>query len=146
MNDASLEKLTRTIEENNRKIILEANQQQTEILKVYFEKEIAELKEQFDIELTKKALEFEEKYNNLKSKCDRLERELNRNKIIIFGSRPDGENLLDFVVESLKGLLRITIARNDIDSVYAIGKHTENKPIIIKLVSYVKKTRNFTKL
>nr|CAI5862248.1 unnamed protein product [Callosobruchus analis] len=150
MNDEILNKLITTLEVNNKKIIEEANERQTIEIKELIRKEVEAVSVRLHEEFSKKYNAIEEQYNTLKIKYERLERELKKNNIIIFGlTAPEGVKLIDFVLGRLNELLGLTLVANDINDIYSIGKQTNNKPIIVKLISFLKKQeilRNCKKL
>lgn len=134
------------IEESNRKSILELNNQQTKDIKDHIKNEITELKQKFEEELNRKSIEFENKYKDLRVKYEKLERELKKNNIIIFGLTAPVDNLEEFIRDSLNNLLGIKLLPGDISNAYSIGKQKEKRPIIVKLVTYFKKQEILKKL
>nr|CAI5869319.1 unnamed protein product [Callosobruchus analis] len=84
-NDELLNKLTASLEASNRRIIEEANERQTTELKELLGKEVEAVSARLNEELTKKCTAIEEQYTNLKNKLEKLEKELKKNNIIIFG-------------------------------------------------------------
>lgn len=117
------------------KTIEEANKKQTEEIKA----EIESLKQTIKEEASKRN-KLELKYEELKSKYEHLEKSLRKNNIIIFGLKKNKEeSLVDFTVALLNKNLNISLTANDINDIYTIGKRENNKPIIVKFVSYLKK-------
>lgn len=102
-------------------------------------KQISEVKEivQREIQKTK---DIEKKYNDLKIKYEKLEKSSRKNNLIIFGVNiPEAETLLEYTLHILNERLGLVLSENDVNDIYTIGKKTDNKPIILKLVSYLKK-------
>lgn len=139
INDELMTKLIKSLEESNRKTIEDANRTQTEDIKENIKKEITELKEHYEAELNKRCTEFENKYKELKTKYEKLEKELRKNNIIIFGLDSPAENLGNYIVNVLNKHLGVTLTINDINNVYTFGKQTTKRPVIVKLLSYIKK-------
>lgn len=139
INDEVMNKLIKSLEESNRKTIEEANKKQSDYIKDNIKKEITVLKEHLESEFSKISTNFENKYKELKTKYEKLEKELRRNNIIIFGLETPVENLGNFVVNKLNQHLGLTLTINDINNIYTIGKQTTKRPIIVKLLSYLKK-------
>lgn len=83
---------------------------------------------------------LEEKYDNLKKHCDKLEKALRKNNVIIFGlENTTRETLLQYAIEQLNSLLNIELSVSDINDIFYIGKQRSNKPLMIKFASYLKK-------
>lgn len=142
-------KVVKAVNESTRKNIEEANKNQSDDIKRYINKEVSELKQKFEEELNKKALEWESKYKNLQNKYEKLEKELKKNNIIIFGLDTPAIHLEKFIIDSLNQLLDISLTLSDLNNVYTIGKQSKKKPVIVKFVSYLKKRevlRNIKKL
>lgn len=142
-------KVVKAVTEANKKTIEEANTKQSEDIKVYINKEVSELKQKFDEELNRKALEWDIKYKRLQDKYEKLEKELRKNNIIVFGLDAPARNLDKFITDSLNQLLNINLTSSDINNVYTLGKQTGKKPVIVKFVSYLRKQevlRNAKKL
>ncbi|CAH1974999.1 unnamed protein product [Acanthoscelides obtectus] len=149
-NEEFLERLMKITEESSRRVIEEANSKQSTEIKEYIKSEIDSLSVQLNDKLNQKISEIEENYNELKIQYEKLQKELKKNNLIVFGlNAPSDCNLISFVIGKINSLLELSLVPSDINDVYTIGKQTSNKPIILKLVSYLKKKeilRNCKKL
>lgn len=144
-----IEQLLKSAEETNRKTIEEANKNQSIDIKGYINQEIQELKQKFEDELNKKISEWENKYTQLKENYDKIEKELRKNNIVVFGLENPSQDLGSSVVNILNNHLGTNLTLKDINNVYSFGKQTTRKPIIVKFVSYLTKKevlRNSRKL
>lgn len=139
MSQEFFDKLVKTLELSNKKALEEANLKQTADIKEYINDELKNLKNTFEEEINKKTAELEEKYLNLKTRYEKLEKELRKNNVIIFGLENPQENCCDYVISKLNTLLGVNITRNDINNLYPIGKQTIKRPIIVKFTSYLTK-------
>lgn len=123
----------------------EANSKQT----VEITKQINEVKEIVQKQI-QKVNDTEKKFKELEIKYEKLEKSLRKNNIIIFGLRvPDSETLLEHTLQLFNERLGLDLHENDINDIYLIGKQKVEKPVIVKLVSYLKKVailRNAKKL
>lgn len=137
--DEYMKKLVKILEESNKKALEEANKKQTDVIKQHIRQEINILRNTFESALESKCREFEEKYNNLKDKYEKLEKVQRGHNIVIFGLPKSTENLPSYVVRVIKEYTELDITVDDIDNVYRIGKETNTKPIIVKFLSYLKK-------
>lgn len=112
-----------------------ANKKQTLELKT----EIESIKTAINQERIERS-QLEEKYKELKQKYTSLEKSLRKNNIIIFGIENNSEKpIAEFIVEKLNSLLNLNITADDINDTFTIGKQQQNKPIIVKFISYLKK-------
>lgn len=144
-----LAKLLKSVEETNRKTIEEANEKQSRDIKEHIDKEIYEIKKTFEENLERKNSEWENKYLQLKNDYEKLEKELKKNNIVIFGLDSAAQDLGTFAINSLNHHLGLNLTLSDINNVYAFGKQSSKKPIIVKFISYLRKQevlRNSKKL
>lgn len=139
MNDEDFSKLICKIEESNRKTIYEANERQTEIIKQHVEKEISSVINRFEKELERISSDFEAKYNKLNDKFDQLEKFQRKNNVIIFGLPPVKENLLGHVLQILNQHLQLNIQSSEVNNVYTFGRNPNKKPVVLSLISYIRK-------
>lgn len=63
-----------------------------------------------------------------------MEKDVRANNIIIFNSKFQSGDLLNYTVNLLNTNLGLQLITRDINNMYTIGKDQENKPIIVKLV------------
>lgn len=115
--------------------IEEANKKQTENIKL----EIEGVKQLIKEEVNKR-VNLETKYEELKNKYETLEKSLRKNNVIIFGLQKNTEgHLVNYVIETLNDILNLNLTISDINDIYTIGKKENDKPIIVKFISYLKK-------
>lgn len=147
VNTDLLNEIKKIIEESTKRSVEEGNKQQTEVIKAHIDIEIQKINQKLE-EQTEKYTELKKNYDDLKVKQTKLEKEVRRNNIIIFGLQLEEGNLLEFTINSLNNLLQLQLSISDINNVFAIGKNI-NRPIIVKFISFFKKQevlRNCKKL
>ncbi|CAG9817343.1 unnamed protein product [Phaedon cochleariae] len=116
-------------------LLLRANKEQTQEIKSEIQDTIKTLTNKLDEANT------EIKY--LKDRCVNLERKARRNNIILFGIKvEDNSELVPTVLQTLNEILEIEIKVSDINNIYKIGR-TENAPVIVEFISYIKKSSLF---
>nr|CAI5821898.1 unnamed protein product [Callosobruchus analis] len=115
-------------------IIDKANQRQTNDIKG----EIENIKKAV-LEAESKRIDLEGKLLLAQDKIHKLEKNFIKNNIIIFGAiLTEGNTILEKVIHFLNRTLNASLTPHDINDVYTIGKK-EEKPIIVKFTSYLKK-------
>jgi hypothetical protein len=97
-------------------------------------------------ELVTKIGRVECSVNNLQREVGRLQQEIKRNNIIVYGiPEPNNETPAD-ITRAIEGLSNsLKIAKIDIDDAFRLGKHLSGKtrPLLIKLLRYREKQNIF---
>lgn len=117
-------------------LLLKANKKQTEDINAKIDTSISLLKTSVDA--------TNQEVDSLKKRCINLERRIRQNNIIVFGaiSLFTSQSLASDTILLLNNLLGVTLKTDDINNVYKIGK-SENPPIIVEFVSFLKKKTLF---
>ena len=117
------------------KLLIQANNKQTEELKAEFQQNIATLIEK--IENNNKEIQ------ELKKRCVYLERKNRKNNVLIFGTQKIPKvDLFKTTVDLIYDLLGIRIKEEEINNIYTVGK-SQNPPIVLEFVSFLKKNSLF---
>jgi hypothetical protein len=97
-------------------------------------------------ELVTKIGRVECSVNNLQREVERLQQEIKRNNIIVYGiPEPNSETPTD-IIRAIEGLSNsLKIAKIDFDDAFRLGKHVSGKtrPLLIKLLRYREKQNIF---
>lgn len=121
------------------KSIQESIDQQTQEIKSHIGREIADLRKLIGEE-TRKRTDLEEKYKQLQGKYTILEKAIRKNNIIIFGLENKTEKkLIEFTIDTLNEQLKLNLSKKDVNNIFTIGQQNQNKPIIVKFVSFLTK-------
>lgn len=120
------------------KIIEEQNNKQTELITKQLNKEITEIKQLLSVE-KEKVQTLQKEVEELKSRNIILEKQQRNNNILVFNSGFVQGDLLKYTITLLNNALQINITDKDINDIYRVGNKEENKPILVKFVSFLTK-------
>lgn len=95
--------------------------------------------------LEDKVLALEVENKQLKTKLLNVERKLKKNNIFIFGLDPEDTDVTNAVIKVVNKKLNVALTVNDINNCYQI-KNVDGKPILLELISYLKKSEIFNKV
>ncbi|CAG9824520.1 unnamed protein product [Phaedon cochleariae] len=116
-------------------LILKANKEQTQEIKTEIQENIKSLNRKLE-----KSIEEVEYW---KRRSINLERKIRRNNVIVFGLKNEDEaSIVNITIQRLNELLETDIRETDINNIYTIGK-TENSPVVIEFISYLRKNTLF---
>lgn len=117
--------------------------EKTADLKNELKTQISEIKNEFNSIIyqdQEKIATLESRNKELQEAIIQLQRRTRKNNIVVFGIKEDQQNIVEQVTTTLNNTLEIEILISDISDAYKIGKNnTEDKPIIVELISYQKK-------
>lgn len=142
-----IKNLSTEIKEQNENIKKQIQTQQNEITS-----ELRSLKDSFDVEcaeLKNINKNLVEENTELKKRVNYLERKDKKNNLIIHGmEESDNENTIDLVKNLINNTLNIPLTIPEINNTYRLGFKSSDKsrPIILQLVSYIKKTEIYSKV
>lgn len=122
------------------KIIEEQNSKQTKKITNELHKEITEVR-QLLVEEKEKVKSLQKEVEELKLKNTFLDKQHRRNNIIVFNSGFVQGDLLNYTITLLNKNLQLDISERDISDIYRTGREQEDKPIIIKFVSFLTKQK-----